>query len=149
MFSLFGGFAGEGVVVDGQLQVDHGDDVVAVVLWGGWWGWHARLHARFPWAAVPDPLGGLDNICGGVGLVHLSPPKQVVEVTVGVGGVESSHTVAVVVHEFNNVLVVAEVGVAADAVGGCAVFADGVFGGDGFGCFYVCDDCCGGGAYGL
>ena len=56
---------------------------------------------------------------------------------------------AVVVHEFNNVLVVAEVGVSADTVGGCAVFADGVFGGDGFGCFCVGDDCCGGGAYGL
>ena len=54
---------------------------------------------------------------------------------------------AVVVHEFNNVLVVAEVGVSTDAVGGCAVFADGVFGGDGFGCFGVGDDGCGGGAY--
>lgn len=56
---------------------------------------------------------------------------------------------AVVVHEFDDVLVVAEVGVSADAVGGCAVFADGVFGGDGFGCFCVGDDGCGGGAYGL
>lgn len=55
----------------------------------------------------------------------------------------------VVVHEFNDVLVVSEVGVAADAVGGCAVFRDGVFGGDGFGCFGVGDYCCGGGAYGL
>ena len=54
---------------------------------------------------------------------------------------------AVVVHEFDNVLVVAEVGVAADAVGGCAVFADGVFGGDGFGVFGVGDNGCGGGAY--
>ena len=65
------------------------------------------------------------------------------------GGVESSDAVAVVVHEFNNVLVVAEVGVSADTVGGCAVFADGVFGGDGFGCFCVGDDGGGGGAYGL
>lgn len=81
----------------------------------------------------------------------MSPPEQVVEIVwvAGVGGVESSHTVAVVVHEFNDVLVVTEVGVSADAVGGCAVFADGVFGGDGFGCFCVGDDCCGGGAYGL
>lgn len=54
---------------------------------------------------------------------------------------------AVVVHEFDNVLVVAEVGVSADAVGGCAVFTDGVFGGDGFGCFCVGDDGGGGGAY--
>ena len=54
---------------------------------------------------------------------------------------------AVVVHEFDNVLVVAEVGVAADAVGGCAVFADGVFGSDGFGCLGVGDDGGGGGAY--
>lgn len=82
----------------------------------------------------------------------MSSPEQVVEVVWvagvgGVGGVESSHTVAVVVHEFNNVLVVAEVGVSADAVGGCAVFRDGVFGGDGFGCLGVGDDCCGGGAY--
>ena len=74
--------------------------------------------------------------------------KQVVGVA-SVAGVESSHTVAVVVHEFNNVLVVAEVGVSADAVGGCAVFTDGVFGGDGFGCFCVGDDGGGGGAYGL
>ena len=42
-FSLFGWLAGEGVVVDGQLQIDHGDDVVSVMLWRGWWGWHARL----------------------------------------------------------------------------------------------------------
>ena len=56
---------------------------------------------------------------------------------------------AVVVHEFDNVLVVAEVGVSADAVVDCAVFADGVFGGDGFGCFGVGDDGGGGGAYGL
>ena len=55
----------------------------------------------------------------------------------------------VVVHEFDNVLVVSQIGVAADAVGGCAVFADGVFGGDGFGCFGVGDDGGGGGAYGL
>ena len=54
---------------------------------------------------------------------------------------------AVVVHEFDDVLVVAEVGVSADTVGGCAVFTDGVFGGDGFGCFGVGDDCCGGSAY--
>ena len=79
----------------------------------------------------------------------MSPPEQVVEVTVGVGGVESSDAVAVVVHEFDDVLVVAEVGVSADAVGGCAVFADGVFGGDGFWCFGVGDDGGGGGAYGL
>ena len=81
----------------------------------------------------------------------MSPPEQVVEVVwaVGVGGVEASDAVAVVVHEFNNVLVVAEVGVSADTVGGCAVFTNGVFGGDGFGCFCVGDDCCGGGAYGL
>lgn len=81
----------------------------------------------------------------------MSSPEQVVEVVWvgGVGGVESSHTVAVVVHEFNNVLVVAEVGVSADTVGGCAVFTNSVFGGDGFGCFCVGDDCCGGGAYGL
>lgn len=65
----------------------------------------------------------------------------------GVGGVESSHTVAVVVHEFDNVLVVSQIGVSADAVGGCAVFADGVFGGDGFGCLGVGDDGGGGGAY--
>ena len=84
-------------------------------------------------------------------MVHVSPPEQVVEVVwaVGVGGIEASDAVAVVVHEFNNVLVVAEVGVAADAVGGCAVFRDGVFGGDGFGCFGVGDDGGGGGAYGL
>ena len=82
----------------------------------------------------------------------MSSPEKVVEVVcvaVGVGGVESSYAVAVVVHEFDDVLVVAEVGVAADAVGGCAVFRDGVFGGDGFWCFGVGDDCCGGGAYGL
>lgn len=81
----------------------------------------------------------------------MSPLEQVVEVVwvVGVGGVESSYAVAVVVHEFNNVLVVAEVGVSADAVGGCAVFRDSVFGGDGFGCFGVGDDGGGGGAYGL
>lgn len=66
-----------------------------------------------------------------------------------VGGVESSHTVAVVVHKFDDVLVVAEVGVAADAVGGCAVFTDGVFGGDGFWYFGVGDDGGGGGAHGL
>ena len=54
---------------------------------------------------------------------------------------------AVVVHEFDNVLVVSQIGVSADAVGGCAVFADGVFGGDGFGVFGVGDDGCGGGAY--
>lgn len=122
-----------------------------MVLWRGWWGWHARLDARFPWAAVPNPLGGLDDVCCGVGPVHVSPPEKVVEVVwvAGVGGVESSYTVAVVVHEFDNVLVVAEVGVSADAVGGCAVFANAVFGGDGFGCFGVGDDCCGGGAYGL
>lgn len=80
----------------------------------------------------------------------MSSPEQVVEVvevTVGVGGVESSYAVAVVVHEFDDVLVVAEVGVAADAVGGGSVFADGVFGGDGFGCFGVGDDSGGGGAY--
>lgn len=81
----------------------------------------------------------------------MSSPEQVVEVVwvAGVGGVESSHTVAVVVHEFDDVLVVAEVGVSADAVGGCAVFRDGVFGGYGFGCFGVGDDGGGGGAYGL
>lgn len=81
----------------------------------------------------------------------MSSPEQVVEVVVVVGvcGVESSHTVAVVVHEFDNVLVVSQIGVSADAVGGCAVFADGVFGCDGFGCFCVGDDCCGGGAHGL
>lgn len=56
---------------------------------------------------------------------------------------------AVVVHEFDDVLVVAKVGVAADAVGGGAVFRDGVFGGDGFWCFGVGDDGGGGGAYGL
>ena len=78
----------------------------------------------------------------------MSSPEQVVEV-VWVAGVESSYTVAVVVHEFDNVLVVSQIGVAADAVGGCAVFADGVFGGDGFGCFGVGDDGGGGGAYGL
>lgn len=55
----------------------------------------------------------------------------------------------VVVHEFDNVLVVSQIGVSADAVGGCAVFADGVFGGDGFGVFCVGDDGGGGGAYGL
>ena len=54
---------------------------------------------------------------------------------------------AVVVHEFNDVLVISQIGVSADAVGGCAVFADGVFGGDGFGCFGVGDDGGGGGAY--
>ena len=120
-----------------------------MVLWRGWWGWHARLYTRFPWAAVPDPLGGLDDVGCGVGLVHWSPLEQVVEVVwvAGVDGVESSDAVAVVVHEFDDVLVVAEVGVSADAVGGCAVFCDGVFGGDGFGCFGVGDDCCGGGAY--
>ena len=79
-------------------------------------------------------------------MVHWSPLEQVVHV-VGVAGVESSHTVAVVVHEFDDVLVVAEVGVSADAVGGGAVFRDGVFGGDGFGVFGVGDDGCGGGAY--
>lgn len=78
----------------------------------------------------------------------MSSPEQVVEV-VWVGGVESSYAVAVVVHEFDNVLVVTKVGVSADAVCCCAVFRDGVFGGDGFGCFGVGDDCCGGGAYGL
>ena len=56
---------------------------------------------------------------------------------------------AVVVHEFDDVLVVTKVGVSADAIGGCAVFTDGVFGGDGFGVFGVGDDGCGGGAYGL
>jgi len=122
-----------------------------VVLWRGWWWWHARLHTGFPWASVPDPLGGLDDVCCGVGLVHWSSPEQVVEVVwvVGVGGVESSYTVAVVVHEFDNVLVVAKIGVSADTVGGCAVFTDDVFGGDGFGVFCVGDDGCGGGAYGL
>lgn len=119
-----------------------------MVLWRGWWGWHARFDTRFPWASVPDPLGGLDDVGCGVGLVHWSSLEQVVEV-VWVAGVESSDAVAVVVHEFDDVLVVAEVGVSADAVGGCAVFCDGVFGGDGFGCFCVGDDCCGGGAYGL
>ncbi len=41
-------------------------------------------------------------------MVHVSPPEQVVEVVwaVGVGGVEASDAVAVVVHEFDNVLVV-------------------------------------------
>ena len=75
--------------------------------------------------------------------------KQVVHVAgvAGVAGVELSDAVAVVVHEFNNVLVVSQIGVSTDAVGGCAVFADGVFGGDGFGCFGVGDDGCGGGAY--
>ena len=84
-------------------------------------------------------------------MVHWSPPEQVVEVVwvAGVGGVESSYAVAVVVHEFNNVLVVTKVGVSADTVGGCAVFTDAVFGGDSFGGFGVGDDCCGGGAYGL
>ena len=84
-------------------------------------------------------------------MVHVSSPEQVVEVVwaVGVGGVEASDAVAVVVHEFDDVLVVAEIGVAADAVGGGSVFADGVFGGDGFGCFGVGDDGGGGGAYGL
>ena len=79
----------------------------------------------------------------------MSSPEQVVEVVwvAGVGGVESSYAVAVVVHEFDDVLVVAEVGVAADAVGGGSVFADGVFGGDGFGCFCVGDDGGGCGAY--
>lgn len=122
-----------------------------MVLWRGWWGWHSWLHGGFPWAAVPDPLGCLDDVGCGVGLVHWSSPEQVVEVVwiAGVGGVESTHTVAIIVHEFNNVLVVAEVGVAADAVGGRAVFTDGVFGGDGFGCFGVGDDGGGGGAYGL
>lgn len=123
------------------------------MLGGGWWWWHARLHAGFPWAAVPDPLGCLDDVGCGVGPVHWSPPEQVVEVVwvaaVGVCGVESSYTVAVVVHEFNNVLVVAEVGVAADTVCCCAVFANTVFGGDCFGVFGVGDDGCGGGAYGL
>ena len=76
----------------------------------------------------------------------MSPPEQVVGVA-GVAGVESSHTVAVVVHEFNNVLVVSQIGVSADTVGGCAVFTDGVFCGDGFGVFGVGDDGCGGGAY--
>lgn len=116
-----------------------------MVLWRGWWGWHAWFYGGFPWASVPDPLGGLDNVGGGVGSVHWSSPEQVV----GVVGVESSDAVAVVVHEFNNVLVVSQIGVSADAVGGCAVFADGVFGGDGFGVFGVGDDGCGGGAYGL
>ena len=119
-----------------------------MMLGGGWWGWHSWLHGGFPWAAVPDPLRGLDDVGGGVGSVHWSPPEQVAGVA-GVGGVESSHTVAVVVHEFDNVLVVSQIGVSADAVGGCAVFADGVFGGDGFGVFGVGDDGCGGGAYGL
>lgn len=81
----------------------------------------------------------------------MSSPEQVVEVVwvAGVGGVESSYAVAVVVHEFDNVLVVAKIGVSADTVGGCAVFTDDVFGGDGFGVFCVGDDGCGGGAYGL
>ena len=81
----------------------------------------------------------------------MSPPKQVVEIiwVAGVGGVESSYAVAVVVHEFDDVLVVAKVGVSADTVGGCAVFANNVFGGDGFWGFGVGDDGCGGGAYGL
>ena len=113
------------------------------MLGGGWWGWHARFHTGFPWSAVPDPLCGLNNVGGGVGSVHWSPPEQVV----AGGGVESSDAVAVVVHEFDNVLVVSQIGVSADAVGGCAVFADGVFGGDGFGVFCVGDDGCGGGAY--
>lgn len=119
------------------------------MLGGGWWGWHARLHTGFPWSAVPDPLGGLDDVGGGVGSVHVSSPEHVVEVVclAGAGGVESSDAVAVVVHEFNNVLVVSQIGVSADAVGGCAVFTDGVFGGDGFGCFCVGDDGGGGGAY--
>lgn len=122
-----------------------------MVLGGGWWGWHARLNRGFPWAAVPDPLRGLDDVGGGVCLVHWSPPEQVIKAAVvaGVGGVESPYAVAVVVHEFDDVLVVTKVGVAADTVGGCSVFRDGVFGGDGFGCFGVGDDCCGGGAYGL
>lgn len=150
MFSLFGWLAGEGVVVYGELQIDHGNNVVAVMLGGGWWWWHSWFNARFPWSAVPDPLCGLDDICCGVGSVHVSSPEQVVEVVcivAGVGGVESSHTVAVVVHEFDDVLVVTKVGVAADTVGGGSVFADGVFGGDGFGVFCVGDDGCGGGAY--
>lgn len=116
------------------------------MLGGCWWGWHSWFNAWFPWSAVPDPLGCLDDVGCGVGSVHWSPPEQVI-VVVGVGGVESSYAVAIIVHEFDNVLVVAEVGVSADAVGGCAVFADGVFGGDGFGVFCVGDDCCGGGAY--
>lgn len=116
------------------------------MLGGGWWGWHARLHGGFPWSAVPDPLRGLNDVGGGVGSVHWSSPEHVVEV-VWVAGVESSDAVAVVVHEFNNVLVVSQIGVAADAVGGCAVFRDGVFGGDGFGVFGVGDDGGGGGAY--
>ena len=122
-----------------------------MVLWRGWWWWHSWFDTRFPWASVPDPLGGLDDVGGGVGSVQWSSLEEVVEVVwvAGVGGVESSDTVAVVVHEFDNVLVVAEVGVSADTVGGCAVFADGVFGGDGFGCFCVGDDGGGGGAYGL
>lgn len=74
MFSLFGWLAGEGVVVDGELQIDHGNNVVAVMLWRGWWGWHARLHGGFPWSAVPDPLRGLDDVGGGVGSVHLVTP---------------------------------------------------------------------------
>lgn len=119
------------------------------MLGGGWWWWHAWCDTGFPWSAVPDPLGGLDDVGGGVGSVHVSSPEHVVEVVwvAGVGGVESSDAVAVVVHEFDNVLVVSQIGVSADAVGGCAVFADGVFGGDGFGCFGVGDDGCGGGAY--
>ena len=116
------------------------------MLGGGWWGWHSWFDGWFPWSAVPDPLGGLDDVGGGVGPVHVSSPEHVVEV-VGVAGVESSDAVAVVVHEFDNVLVVSQIGVSADAVGGCAVFADGVFGGDGFGVFGVGDDGCGGGAY--
>lgn len=120
-----------------------------MVLWRGWWGWHAWFDGGFPWASVPDPLGCLDDVGGGVGSGHVSYPEQVVEVVwvAGVGGVESSNTVAVVVHEFNNVLVVAEVGVSADTVGGCAVFTNSVFGGDGFGVFCVGDDGGGGGAY--
>lgn len=122
-----------------------------MVLWCCWWRGHARLNTGVPWAAVPDPLGCLDNVGCGVGLVHWSSPEQVVEVVwvAGVCGVESSYAMAVVVHEFDDVLVVAEIGVAADAVGGGSVFADGVFGGDGVWCFGVGDDCCCGGAYGL
>lgn len=120
-----------------------------MVLWRGWWGWHAWFDGWFPWSAVPDPLCGLDDVGGGVGSVHVSSPEQVVEVVwvAGAGGVESSDTVTVVVHEFDNVLVVSQIGVSADTVGGCAVFTDGVFGGDGFGCFGVGDDGGGGGAY--
>ena len=75
MFSLFGWLAGEGVVVDGELQIDHGNNVVAVMLGGGWWGRHSWFDGWFPWSAVPDPLRGLDDVGGGVGPVHVSSPE--------------------------------------------------------------------------